>query len=128
VADLESQKVFSGFVEDLERFLGVKRTPINLGELWLRTNPEKVDMPLEQYFAHAFEWGANPDQWTGFLRNFVAEYEAEVGNTPVLNPELRFKRSAVELNPPPPSHPLLRTVPNWEPKRLSPDNHTREAS
>lgn len=84
--------MFDNFIVRLESFLTVKRTPIDLGELWLRTNPEGLDTPIDEYFAHVFEWGANPDQWTGFFKDFVDDYEVEFGKQPVLNPQLRFKK------------------------------------
>lgn len=39
---------------------------------------------------------ANPDQWTGFFKEFMEDYEREMGKPPVLNPQLRFKRCAYD--------------------------------
>ena len=92
VSDNASQMIFDAFISRLEQLLYVNRTAINLDELWRKHNPGGVDTPLTEYFAHAFEWGANPDQWTGFFNEFLKEYEANFGKPPVLNPQLRFKR------------------------------------
>ncbi|OHE96222.1 glutamyl-tRNA(Gln) amidotransferase [Colletotrichum orchidophilum] len=92
VSDENSQKVFDKFIARLESFLGVQRTHINLARLWKETNPEGVETPLNEYFNHVFEWSANPDQWTGFFKEFVEEYEKKNGKPPVLNPQLRFKK------------------------------------
>ncbi|EFX03136.1 glutamyl-tRNA amidotransferase subunit [Grosmannia clavigera kw1407] len=86
--------VFDKYISRLETFLGIVRSTIDLGTLWLETNPEGVDTPLDEYFAHVFDWAANPDQWSGFLKDFVESYEAKEGKLPVLNPQLRFKRQA----------------------------------
>lgn len=92
VADEASQEVFDKFISRLEHFLEVKRTSVSLEKLWLRTNPDGLNTTLEEYFRHTFEWGANPDQWTGFFKDFVEKYEAKMGQPPVLNPQLRFKK------------------------------------
>jgi hypothetical protein len=92
VPDGASQNVFDNFIVRLERFLDIERTTVNLGELWLRTIPEGVNTPVEEYFSHVFDWAANPDQWTGFFKDFVERYEAEHGRPPALNPQWRYKR------------------------------------
>ncbi|KAF2642198.1 hypothetical protein P280DRAFT_396785 [Massarina eburnea CBS 473.64] len=92
VSDSTSQKVFEDYVQKMERYLGVERTSINLGELWKKTNPVGTDECLEDYLEHVFEWVANPDQWTTFLKDFLEEYEAYYGHSPALNPQLQFKR------------------------------------
>jgi hypothetical protein len=93
----ESQTVFDNYIAKLEAYIGVKKTPINLENLWQETNSVQTDESLEDYFEHVFEWVANPDQWTGFFKAFNQEYEETFGHQPVLNPQLRFKRSVNEV-------------------------------
>jgi hypothetical protein len=81
-----SQEVFEDFIARLEKYLGVERTAISLEETWEQHRPEGVTDSLSEYFEHIFEWAANPDQWTGFFRDFLPEYEARFGKPPVLNP------------------------------------------
>jgi len=71
--------------------LGVKRTPISLRDTWAQHRPAQTTETFEEYFAHVFEWAANPDQWTGLLRGVLSDYESRFGKLPVLNPQLRFK-------------------------------------
>lgn len=92
VCDEPSQELFDGFIGQLESHLGITRTSISLEDLWAHHRPEGIEESLSEYFEHAFEWAANPDQWTGLLRDFIADYEAKTGKPPILNPQLRFKR------------------------------------
>lgn len=89
--DGPSQEVFDAFVLRFEDYLGVKRTEISLEQLWQQNRPSDIDESLAEYFSHVFEWGANPDQWTGLFKDFLPEYEAKFGKPPVLNPQVRFK-------------------------------------
>jgi hypothetical protein len=88
VPHAESQTVFDSFVNDLETYLGVKKTEISLEELWQETKPVESPLPLKDYFNDVFEWVANIDQWHGFFKDFVSEYRSRFGHTPVLNPQL----------------------------------------
>jgi hypothetical protein len=91
VQDDASQKVFSAFIARLESFLGIKRTLVNFEDIWAKTRPEGEYKTLEQHFNQVFEWGANPDQWNYFLKDFLEDYQAKFGKPPVLNPQIRFK-------------------------------------
>ncbi|KAK0732130.1 amidase signature domain-containing protein [Lasiosphaeris hirsuta] len=91
VSHRQSQEVFDEFIRRLETFLGVERTVISIGRLWNKTSSNGATS-LTGYLEHAFEWAANPDQWSGFLRDFVEDYETQRGVPPALNPQLRFKR------------------------------------
>ncbi|KAF2489454.1 putative glutamyl-tRNA amidotransferase subunit A [Lophium mytilinum] len=93
VQDSKSQTVFEEYIQKLEKFLDVERTPVDLGKLWKESNPAETDESLEDYLNHVFEWVANPDQWTHFLKGFIEEYESSYGHKPYLNPQLQFKRS-----------------------------------
>ncbi len=87
--------MFKKFIRCLESYLGLERTPVSLEETWSQTRPEGVTSSLSEYLEHAFEWAANPDQWAGFFKDFLEEYEKEMGKIPVLNPQLRFKRCVI---------------------------------
>lgn len=76
----------------MEKYLGVKRTPIDLEKTWRETNPVHSEKSLSKYLDNIFEWVANPDQWNGFFKKFLSEYEAVYGERPVVNPQLQFKR------------------------------------
>lgn len=78
----------------METFLGVKRTPISLEEIWQRSKPVKTALSLEKYFSNVFGWVANIDQWNGFFKDFLHDYKSTFGRAPVLNPQLQFKRYA----------------------------------
>ncbi|KAK4179293.1 putative amidotransferase subunit A [Triangularia setosa] len=67
--DQPMQEVLNNAISKLEDFLG---------------NPS-------EYFEPVFEWGSNPDQWTGFFKDFLPQYEARFGKPPALNPQLRSK-------------------------------------
>ena len=88
----QSQSVFDAFIRRLEDFLGIKRTLINFEDLWSQTRPDDINSTLNDFVEHVFEWAANPDQWNGFFRGFVEEFDSRMGKPPVLNPQLRFKR------------------------------------
>jgi len=88
----ESQAVFEEFVVKLESYLNLKRTRISLEETWQKTKLVEIDLSLAEYFEHVFEWAANPDQWTGFIKEFVKDYKTKSGRAAVLNPQLQFKR------------------------------------
>ncbi|KAK0112717.1 hypothetical protein ONS95_014453 [Cadophora gregata] len=88
----ESQEVFERFVAALESHLGVKRFRIDLEDVWRKTNPVKTNLSLAQYFEHVFEWVANPDQWTGFMKQFFEDYAEKFGQAASVNPQLQFKR------------------------------------
>jgi len=53
----------------------------------------------------------------GFFKEFVEDYERVVGKSPVLNPQLRFKRCANDV----PSRDVALTAE----KRLPPDGNRR---
>ncbi|KUJ13957.1 putative glutamyl-tRNA amidotransferase subunit A [Mollisia scopiformis] len=78
----ESQAVFEKFIE----------TRVNLEEVWQKTNPVQTNLCLSEYFEHVFEWVANPDQWTGFMKGFLEDYRTTFGKAAVVNPQLQFKR------------------------------------
>lgn len=92
VSNDASQEVFDEFVDCLEHFLGVTRKFINLNELWRQHSPQYKGRSFSDYFSNVFEWVANPDQRTGFFKDFLEQYEATMGKVPALNPQLRFKR------------------------------------
>lgn len=91
VEDEASRALFEKFVVRIENFLGIRRSIIKFEDIWRQNLPENVNQSLAEYLLHAFDWGANIDQWTSFLEPFVREYEAVTGAPPVLNPQLRFK-------------------------------------
>ncbi|KAK4201353.1 putative amidotransferase subunit A [Triangularia verruculosa] len=86
-----SQDLFNATISRVENFLGMSRTEISLEKTWQRHRPSNITESLSGYMEHVFEWGANPDQWTGLFENFLPEYEERFGKPPVLNPQLRFK-------------------------------------
>ncbi|KAJ4305605.1 hypothetical protein N0V90_001136 [Kalmusia sp. IMI 367209] len=88
----ESQAVFDAYIRKLELFLGIQRTPIDLEQIWQKTNPLDINQKLKDFVEHVFEWVANPDQWNGFFQGFLSEYENTYHHRPVLNPQLQFKR------------------------------------
>ncbi|KAL1841076.1 hypothetical protein VTJ49DRAFT_7407 [Mycothermus thermophilus] len=89
--DGPSQEVFEAFIVRLEEYLGIKRTKLSLEDSWREHRPSGITESLTEYLEHAFEWAANPDQWTGTFRDFLPEFEARFGKPPVLNPQVRFK-------------------------------------
>ncbi|CZR60710.1 uncharacterized protein PAC_10606 [Phialocephala subalpina] len=80
------------FVARLESHLGVERTRVNLEEVWQKTNPVQTDLSLSEYFEHVFEWVANPEQRTGFIKEFLEDYRTTFEKAAVVNPQLQFKR------------------------------------
>ncbi|KAK4230165.1 glutamyl-tRNA amidotransferase [Podospora fimiseda] len=95
VSDPESQRVFETFISRLENYLGIEREPISIEDLWSKTRPKEITETLSDYLEHGFEWAADPDQWTGFLQEFVKDYENKTGKPPALNPQVRFKRDCL---------------------------------
>lgn len=93
VGDAKHQATLEKFVLKLEKFLGVKRTPISLELLWKETKPEGLEegISLGQYFEYVFEWAANLDQWNHFLEPFIKEYKETYNHEPILNPQLQYK-------------------------------------
>lgn len=92
VTHAPSQALFDLFIRKLESFLGVERTEITLEQLWTTTNPEGTQETLSDFLAHAFEWAAHRDQWNGFFKEFLQDYQQTYHKAPILNPQLRFKR------------------------------------
>jgi len=90
--DSQSQVLFDQFISRLEKFLGVKRTIINLESLWNETSPSGTSGTLQEHCEHIFEWVANLDQWEDLLQPFITDYEAAFGHQPVLNPQFQFKQ------------------------------------
>ncbi|KAK4671659.1 hypothetical protein QC764_0097500 [Podospora pseudoanserina] len=86
-----TQDVFNAAITKIESFLGMSRTEISLEKTWQQHRPSNITESLSDYMKHVFEWGANPDQWTGHFKDFLPEYEERFGKPPVLNPQLRFK-------------------------------------
>lgn len=91
IKDGPSAEIFEAFISRLEDFLKVKRTEISLAEKWRAARPEGMDVSLAKAFHNVFDWSANLDQWTGLLKPFTEEYEAQKGKPPALNPQVRFK-------------------------------------
>ena len=74
--------------------MGVARTEFSLHEAWERHKPEEAiasSETLSEYCRDIFDWGANPDQWSGLFQDFLSDYVNEFGKPPVLNPQIRFK-------------------------------------
>ncbi|KAJ8122751.1 hypothetical protein ONZ43_g1134 [Nemania bipapillata] len=92
VTHTPSQALFDSFVKKLESFLVIERNELNLEQLWANTNPEGTQESLSDFLEHAFEWAAHRDQWTGFFKDFLQEYENKYQKAAILNPQLRFKR------------------------------------
>jgi len=88
----ESEALFEQYVAKLESYLGVKRTQVSLEEVWQTTKPLETELSLSEYFEHVFKWSANPDQLTGFMRDFLGDYKSTFERAAVLNPQLQFKR------------------------------------
>jgi hypothetical protein len=42
--------IFEEFVQKLETYLGVKRTPVDFSALWLQKNPHQSSETFDEYF------------------------------------------------------------------------------
>ncbi|KAI6091685.1 putative glutamyl-tRNA amidotransferase subunit A [Hypoxylon rubiginosum] len=92
VSDMTSQSKFDSLVNRIEKYLGIKRTTIKLAQAWKDSNYEGTDESIEDYFHNVFAWSASPDQWNGFLKGFLDEYQSKFGKAAILHPQVRFKR------------------------------------
>jgi hypothetical protein len=83
-------------IQQLERFLGVRRTLLSLEEIW-KTTESIENITLATYSEHVVEWAANPDQWNNVLKPFNTEFNEVYGHEPALNPQLQFKRYVLAI-------------------------------
>jgi len=86
----ESQTVFENFITKLESFLGVKKTEVNLAELWRQSNPVKSKLSLSEYFHNTLPYVYALDQFK-FYENFAREYTEAFGAKPYFNPQGQFR-------------------------------------
>lgn len=97
---MTSQSKFDSLVNRIEKYLGIKRTTIKLAQAWKDSNYEGTDESIEDYFHNVFAWSASPDQWNGFLKGFLDEYQSKFGKAAILHPQVRFKRYVIKVAPP----------------------------
>ncbi|KAI1151056.1 amidase signature domain-containing protein [Nemania diffusa] len=77
------------FVQELEKFLGVERTTINLADKWIHDNPEDSNrMPIEEYLNDTFMnllWKGYYDEYQMFQNDYMAKF----GNPPCVHPVIQ---------------------------------------
>ena len=78
---------FEHFVSELEIFLGVKRTIINLRDLWNKRDPHRPGQTFDEHFKYTYETILNRDSYTNNV-GFVKDYEDTFGWHPYLPPSI----------------------------------------
>ncbi|KAI1128107.1 amidase signature domain-containing protein [Nemania abortiva] len=85
---LEQRDAVECFVQKLEEFLGIDRTPINLAEEWIQRNPansqSRIEVYLEDTFMNLLCRGYHDEYQT-----FQKEYRAKFGNPPYVHPVIQ---------------------------------------
>ena len=77
---------FEKFVSELERFLGVKRTVVNMRELWNEKH-RQLSRDFDAYFNYTYEAILNRDSYTN-NNEFVNDYKEAYGRHPYLPPSI----------------------------------------
>ena len=77
---------FEKFVSELEEFLGVKRTVVNMRELWNEKH-RHLSQDFDAYFKYTYEAILNRDSYTNNIE-FVNDYIEAFGRHPYLPPSI----------------------------------------
>ena len=91
VDDPDLQAQYEAFITQLEKYLGIARSPISLEQLWNDHNPVNTTQSLEEYFFTTFPQMTGRDQWLATLKPFSDQYQQAFGRPPVVNPQLQFR-------------------------------------
>ena len=77
---------FERFVSQLEEFLGVKRTVVDLRKMWNEQHYH-LSGSFDDYFKYTYEAIVNRDSYTNNI-GFVKDYEKNFGRRPYLPPSI----------------------------------------
>ena len=83
----EAHLKFEHFVSELEAYLGVQRTIVNLRDLWNMKESHQPGTNFDQYFKFTYEAILNRDSYTNNVK-FVKDYEKDFGCHPYLPPSI----------------------------------------
>lgn len=78
---------FEHFVSELEAYLGVQRTIVNLHDLWNDREPHQPGKGFDEYFKYTYETILNRDSYTNNI-DFVEDYNKVFGCHAYLPPSI----------------------------------------
>ncbi|KAK3938198.1 glutamyl-tRNA amidotransferase [Diplogelasinospora grovesii] len=87
--DNSAKAAMEGSVRALEGFLGIKRSIVNLADLWLEHDPAGNGLPLDSFLQDTFMnllWKGYYDSLLGFRRDFETKY----GVKPYVHPVIQY--------------------------------------
>ncbi|KAI1365982.1 amidase signature enzyme [Xylaria arbuscula] len=84
-----AQGALDQFVERLESYLGIKRTVININEMWMKQNPDSRGRALDDYLNNTVSDILTSDSYHSHA-GFVRSYREAVGRDPFISPLVRW--------------------------------------